>query len=123
MRPYQDLVVWQKAHALTLEIYRVTGSYPREERYGLTAQSRSAASSVPGNIAEGCGRRTLPQLRHSVDIAAGSLSELEYWLRLARDLGYLPESAHERCAADLEEVRRLLLGFASWSAPDRTRWR
>lgn len=73
-------------------------------------------SSVPGNIAEGCGKRSRPQLRHSLDIATGSLSELAYWLLLARDLGYLAPEAYESAMQDLTEVRRLLIGFATWSA-------
>ncbi len=116
MRPFEDLRVWQLAHELTLEMYRSTRQYPRDERFGLTSQTRRSASSVPANIAEGCGKRFRPQLRHSVDIAAGSLSELEYWLLLARDLGYLPQEEYEARRAELNEVRRLLIGFATWSA-------
>lgn len=119
MRPYHDLLAWQKAHALTLEVYRGTRSYPREERFGLTSQTRRSAASVPGNLAEGCGKRSKAQLRASIDIATGSLAELEYWLFLARDLGYLPEEQHKRLCGDLEEVRRLLLGLASWSMRSR----
>lgn len=116
MRPFLDLVVWQKAHALTLEVYRFTREYPRDERFGLTSQTRRSASSVPANIAEGCGKRSRAQLRHSVDIATGSLSELEYWLLLSRDLGYLSTEAYASRVEELNEVRRLLIGFAAWSA-------
>jgi four helix bundle protein len=115
MRPYRDLLAWQKAHALTLEIYRVTRDYPRVEQYGLISQTRRAAASVPANLAEGCGKRSMPQLRHSVDLASGSLSELEYWLVLARDLGYLSPKHHARIDRDLDEVRRLVLGLAAWA--------
>jgi four helix bundle protein len=115
MRPFRDLLVWQKAHALTLEVYRVTRAYPPEERFGLTAQTRGAAASVPGNIAEGCGKRTRAQLRASLDIAGGSISELHYWLILGRDLGYLAERSYADRVAQLGEVRRLLIGFAAWS--------
>jgi four helix bundle protein len=115
MRPYEDLLAWRKAHALTLEVYRLTQVYPSEERFGLTAQTRRSVSSVPGNVAEGCGKRSRPQLRHHIDIACGSLSELEYWLLLARDLGYLEADAYTAVNEDVNEVRRLLLGFAAWS--------
>ena len=116
MRPYQDLLAWQKAHALTIEVYRVTRDYPTAEKFGLVSQSRRAAASVPANLAEGCGKRTRPQLRHSVDLASGSLSELEYWLLLARDLGYLDAAVSDRLDQDLDAVRRLVLGFAAWAA-------
>ncbi len=71
---------------------------------------------MPANIAEGCGKRSKPQLRHSVDSATGSLSELEYWLLLARDLRYLPKEEYAARMEELNEVRRLLIGFATWSA-------
>ena len=116
MRPFQDLVVWQAAHSLTLEVYRVTRGYPRAELFGLTSQTRRSAASVPANIAEGCGKRSKPQLRHSVDIATGSLSELHYWLILASDLGYLSPESFRSLDRQLEETRRLLIGFAGWSA-------
>jgi four helix bundle protein len=118
MRPFQDLVVWQKAHALTLHIYGVTRPYPSDERFGVTAQTRSSASSVPANICEGCGKRSLAQLRHHADIASGSLSELEYWLILARDLEYVTPEVFAASIEMLQEVRRLLIGFAGWSAAD-----
>jgi four helix bundle protein len=81
----------------------------------LRAPQRAAAS-VPGNISEGCGKRTLPQLRNSLDIAGGSLSELEYWFILGRDLGYLSSEIYEVRSDQLNEVRRLLLGFTDWSS-------
>lgn len=115
MRPFQDLVVWQKAHELTLDVYRLTRGYPRDERFGLTSQTRRSAASVTGNISEGCGKRTLPQLRNSLDIAGGSLSELEYWFILGRDLGYIPTRLYHARNDQLNEVRRLLLGFTAWS--------
>lgn len=115
MRPFQELLVWQKAHELTLEVYRCTRRYPREETYGLTSQTRKSASAVPANIAEGCGKGTLPELRHGVDVAGGSLNELEYWLLLGRDLRYLPVDEYDDLSARLVEVRRLLMGFRAWS--------
>ncbi len=108
--------MWQQAHALTLGVYHDTQTYPREELFGLTSQTRRSAASVPANIAEGCGKRSRAQLRSSLDIAGGSLSELEYWLVLARDLGYLTANAFLARSEELNEVRRLLLGFSAWSA-------
>ena len=101
MRPFRDLLVWQKAHALTLALYKVTRSFPRDEQYGLTAQLRRAAASVAANLAEGCGRRTPADFGRFVQIALGSASELEYHLVLAADLGFLTP-----------EVKRMLTGLA-----------
>ncbi|MFO7894840.1 MAG: four helix bundle protein [Longimicrobiales bacterium] len=120
MRPFQDLLVWQKAHELTLDVYRLTRAYPTEERFGLTSQTRRSASSVPGNISDGCGKRTLPQLRASLDFAGGSLSELEYWFILGRDLGFMSPDLYGARNDQLNEVRRLLLGFADWAATQIT---
>jgi four helix bundle protein len=78
MRNYRELQVWTKAHGLTLDLYRVTRSFPREEIYGLTSQLRRAASSIGANLAEGCGRRTSSELARFVRIAMGSASELDY---------------------------------------------
>ena len=90
MRDFRDLQVWQKAHRLVLEVYAATRSFPTDERYGLTAQVRRSAASVPTNIAEGCGRDGERDLARFISIAAGSASETEYHLLLARDLEYLP---------------------------------
>ena len=115
MRPFQTLAVWQRAHELTLDVHRVTRAYPAEERYGLISQTRRAAASVPANIAEGCGKGTMPELRHSVDLAGGSLNELEYWFLLGRDLGLLSANRYEDLNGKLVEIRRLLMGFRSWA--------
>ena len=86
MQDFRDLKVWQKSHQLTLEVYRSTATFPREELYGLTSQIRRASSSIPANIAEGCGRNSPNELRRFLEIAMGAASELEYHLLLARDL-------------------------------------
>ncbi|MCC6791593.1 MAG: four helix bundle protein, partial [Thermomicrobiales bacterium] len=91
-RNFRELKVWEKAHRLTLATYQSTAIFPREETFGLTSQIRRAASSVPANIAEGCGRGGGDLVRFC-RIAAGSASELQYHLLLARDLGYLAEPA------------------------------
>ncbi len=87
-REFRELKVWQKAHRLTLEAYQASATFPREELFGLTSQVRRAASSIPANIAEGCGRGGGDLVRFC-ELAAGSASELEYHLILAHDLGYL----------------------------------
>lgn len=78
MRNYQDLQVWAKAHSLTLDLYRTSRAFPKEEIYGVTSQVRRAAMSIGANLAEGCGRRTSSELARFVRIALGSASELDY---------------------------------------------
>ncbi len=112
MRPFRDLLVWQKAHALTLALYKVTRSFPRDEQYGLTAQVRRAAASVAANLAEGCGRRTPADFGRFVQIALGSASELEYHLVLAADLGFLTPDQHAQLDGCATEVKRMLTGLA-----------
>jgi four helix bundle protein len=82
MRNYRDLQVWDKAHNLTLELYRVSRGFPREEIYGITNQLRRAAVSIGANLAEGCGRRSSAELARFVRIAMGSAIELDYHLLL-----------------------------------------
>jgi four helix bundle protein len=103
--------VWQKAHQLTLAVYQASALYPRTEIYGLTSQTRRAASSVPANIAEGCGRGSDKELARFLYIAMGSASELEYHLLLARDLEYLTTKSYVPLAEAVVEVKRMLTGF------------
>jgi four helix bundle protein len=100
MRDFKSLTVWQKAHALTLEIYRNTESFPRTEVFGLTSQIRRAASSVEANLAEGCGRAQ-PEFGRFVQIAIGSANEVECHLLLARDLGFIPTGKHAELLQEL----------------------
>ena len=113
MRNYRDLQVWTKAHLLTLELYRISRAFPREEIYGLTSQVRRAASSIGANLAEGCGRRTSNELARFVRIAMGSASELDYHLVLCHDLGFLKAADYEHSAKGLTEVRKMLTSFLS----------
>ena len=88
MRNYRDLLVWEKAHSLTLCIYRETQTFPKEERFGLTSQIRRAASSIGANLAEGCGRRSDGEMARFVQIAMGSAAELSYHLLVVPRLGF-----------------------------------
>src|SRR6516164_11165111 len=92
MKNYEELEVWHKAHALTVQLYRETESFPRSEMFGVTSQIRRAAGSIGANLAEGCGRWTDGELARFVQIAMGSASELQNHLRLARDLEFLCDS-------------------------------
>lgn len=111
MRDFRTLDVWKKSHALTLEIYRITATFPAGEDYGLTSQMRRAAASIPSNIAEGCGKETDADLKRYLYIASGSASELDYQLILARDLLYIGPDAYQTSFEALSEVRRMLTGF------------
>jgi four helix bundle protein len=111
MRNYRDLQVWSKAHNLTLELYRVSRGFPREEIYGITSQLRRAAVSIGANLAEGCGRRTSNELARFVRIAMGSASELDYHLLLCRGLGLMSSDDFSSSTAKLTEVRKMLTSF------------
>jgi len=88
-KSFKDLIVWQKAYRLTLEIYRITKTFPRHETYGLTQQMRKAAISLPSNIAEGYGRKHKAEYQHFLSIAYASLLELETQYLLSLDLNYI----------------------------------
>src|SRR5919112_1825103 len=116
MGDFTKLSVWQKAHAITLGIYRMTAGWPRHEMFALTSQARRAAISVPANIAEGCGKNSDGALaRHARD-SLGSASELSYYLILAHDLGYLDRPSRNGLQDDLSEVRRMLTSLERVSA-------
>ena len=111
MKDFRTLKVWEKAHALTLAIYKVTEKFPKQEMYALTNQIQRAAVSVPTNIAEGCGEDSDAELKRYFVIAMGLSSELEYLLLLAHDLTYLSEDSHQILHNDLTEMRRTLNTF------------
>ena len=88
-KSYSDLRVWNTAISLALEVYRITEAFPSAERFGLTAQLRRAAVSVPSNIAEGHARSTRGEYKNCLSVARGSVAEVEVQLTLARALGYV----------------------------------
>jgi len=105
---FEDLIVWQKSHALTLRVYRTTRSFPKEELFGLSAQMRRAAVSVPANIAEGFSRRGRADKARYLNTAQASLEELRYYFILALDLSYLEDQQWH----DLDEVARMLGAYS-----------
>jgi len=105
---HRDLIVWQKALQLTVAIYRATAAFPRAEAFGLTAQLRKAAVSVPSNLAEGSARRTSADFLSFLHIARGSQAEVDTQLRLAIALGYLSDRTGTDLLAQSDEVGRLL---------------
>jgi four helix bundle protein len=108
MQRFTDLKVWQRSHALTLEVYRVTQSFPREELYGLVSQLRRAAASVPTNIAEGAKRQYRQEYVRFLNIAESSLAEAEYLVLLSRDLGFIAAEVADRLLPEAEEILRML---------------
>lgn len=108
MQRFQDLKVWQRSHALVLEIYRLTKSFPDAERFGIISQLRRAAASVPTNIAEGTKRQGRQDYARFINIAEGSLAEAEYLVLLSRDLGHLAPKASETTSAETGEIARML---------------
>ena len=119
MKDFRQLAIWQRSHQLTLAIYKLTRTFPSDERYGLTAQVRRAMSSVPANIAEGCGRDSEPELKRFLDIAHGSASEVDYHLLLASDLGYLTGEEHTPLAQEISELKRMIGAFSRRLKADR----
>lgn len=108
-KSFEDLIVWQRAHRLVLEVYSITRTFPRHETYGLVAQLQRSAVSVPANVAEGFRRRGKADKLRFLNIAQGSLAESRYYLLLAQDLGYATTDPVKK---ELEEVSRLLDAYA-----------
>jgi four helix bundle protein len=102
---FEELVVWQKSHALALRVYKETASFPKEELFGLVSQMRRAAVSVPANIAEAFKKRSRPEKARLMNIAQGSLEELRYYTILSRDLSYLAPGSRW---TEVEEIARML---------------
>jgi len=111
MRNFQELTIWAKSHSLTLKIYSATQTFPKEEMFGLVSQMRRSSSSIPTNIAEGCGRNSNPDFKRFLVIATSSSSELEYQLILSKDLNYLSEPAFKELTNELIEIRKMIYSF------------
>ena len=111
MKEYRELKVWARSHTLALELYRATKTFPREETFGVTSQIRRAATSIPANIAEGCGRDGDAELKRFLNIALGSACELDYLMLLSSDLGYLSADDGAMFGGEVLELRRMLGTF------------
>ena len=119
MKDYRELKVWQRSHGLTLGIYRASKTFPKDELFGLTSQTRRAAVSVPANIAEGCGRGTDPDFGRHLQIAMGSANELDYHMLLAHDLGMLHPDKYSPLNDSVTEVKRMLAALVRKVFPNR----
>ncbi len=111
MQNFKALKVWEKGHALTLDVYCATSRFPKDELYGLTSQIRRASASIPANIAEGCGRSGRAELGRFLQVSMGSASELEYHLLLAHDLKFFDDSEYRKLEGQVVEVKRMLASF------------
>jgi four helix bundle protein len=117
VKDFKDLRVWEKAHAMTIGVYKATKEFPREELFGITSQMRRAASSIGANIAEGTGRRSDGELTRYLHIARGSAAELEYHLLLARDLDLLSTAKFDLMRRQVDEVQRMLTSLIQQVQP------
>ncbi len=111
MRNFQELTIWQRSHSLTLKIHAITKKFPKDEMFGLTSQMRRSSSSIPTNIAEGCGRNSNAELNRFLVISAGSASELQYQLILSKDLGYIVESIFKELHDETIQIRKMIYSY------------
>ena len=112
MRDFHTLDIWKKSHRLTIHVYKLTKEvFPKEELYGLTSQIRRACSSIPTNIAEGCGRGSDIDFARFLQIAIGSSSEVEYELLLAHDLQYIPNEKYQKLSSEIISIRKMIIRF------------
>ncbi len=111
MRNFLNLEIWKKSHLLTLKIYKTTKQFPKDEIFGLTSQMRRSSSSIPTNIAEGCGRNSNPQLINFLQISTGSCSELQYQIILCKELSYINEDIFNELHNEVIDVRRMIFAY------------
>jgi four helix bundle protein len=121
MKDFQTLKVWEKSHELTLAIYKISVGFPKEEMYGLTSQIRRSSMSIPTNTAEGCGRDGDAEFARFLQIAMGSVSELEYQLLLSRDLKILKATDFDDLNLRLEYVRRMIIALIKKVKADKSK--
>lgn len=107
MQKFKDLVLWKEAHQLALNIYEVSKKFPKEEVFGITSQLRRAVTSIPCNIAEGCGRYTAKDFASFLQISLGSTNETDYLTMLAKDLHYLSETEYDILQEQINKVRAM----------------
>ena len=122
VQSYRDLVVWKKSMTLVLDVYRSTQSFPKPETYGLVAQLRRAAVSVPSNIAEGQARLSTAEFKQSLGHARGSLMEVETQILISQELGYLEHDQSEKLLSASAEVGKILNGLLNSLVRERSQY-
>ena len=111
IRNFNSLKIWQRSRAFVKTVYLVTNGFPKEEKFGLISQLNRAVVSIPSNIAEGCGRGTDPQLIHFLDVATGSLCELETQIYLSYDLGFVTKEITKELVEEITAIRKMTQKF------------
>jgi len=111
MHQVKNLNVYKKAHILTVDIYRVTNLFPREELYGLVSQMRRSAVSINSNLSEGAARDSNKEYKQFISIAKGSAAELEYQLVLSKELNYINNETADRLIDDIQQIINMLIGL------------
>ena len=111
MNNYKELKVWQKSINLSIRIYKITSSFPKEELYGITSQIRRSAVSVPSNIAEGAGRGSSKEFKRFIDIALGSVAELDTQIIISKYLKYFNENDFKEINNAILEIQKMLIGL------------
>ncbi|MBT9392517.1 four helix bundle protein [Hymenobacter sp. NST-14] len=111
MFDFKKLRIWQEGYQLTLSVYRVTKAFPKDELFGLTSQMRRSSASIPHNIAEGCGRNSVPELLRFLVIAMGSASELESQLLLSEGLGFITPESAALLIDDVIRLRKMIIAY------------
>lgn len=111
MKDYRNYTVWKKSHALVLEIYRITRSFPTEEKFNLVSQINRAALSIPTNIVEGCGRETEKEFVRFLHISSGSAFELEYLIIVSKDLNIIDSIVSDRILSEIDEIKKMLFAL------------
>jgi four helix bundle protein len=105
---WKDLKVWDKAHHLVIEVYKITTSFPKDELYGLTSQLKRSTISIPANIVEGHSKNTTKEYIQFLYNSRGSLEETRYYLLLAKTLNFLDNGSYEKLELDCEEISKML---------------
>jgi len=119
---FRDLVVWQQAMLLVEDVYRLSRAFPSDDRFGLTAQLRRAAVSIPSNIGEGARRKRRKAYLHHLDVALGSQGEVDVQLEIARRLSYLSAVEHKKIVERVDRVGRMLNGLIGSLQPTAEEW-
>jgi len=119
IRTFRDLLIWQKSMLLVTAIYKSTASFPDSERFSLTSQIRRCATSIPSNIAEGFGRRSTGDYLRFLQIAFGSLYELQTQLEIAVNLNYLQQNNFDVLYEQSREVERMMSSFIQKIKPKK----
>ena len=105
--------MWLKAHALVLSVYKETNGFPKSEQFNLISQLRRSATSIPTNLAEGCGKYSQSDFANYLQIALGSSNEVDYLLLLAHELGYLKDDPYKKLDLQVNEVKAMLISFVT----------